>query len=406
VGPGLLPELVHAVEVHLPAFLPPLAGHHVVARASCRVYDFPCAISLRIAMSKACSATSFLSRAFSFHENGGGAYAPLNSYITRTHSRGAHPYSHYEQANLNTMKDYLSKALNIVRRAEPIHAIRQIAMLLPWLLRGHSAIRVDYPPKQTPRYNYGETPHADIFDLLIKHKCKYRDVLRKFLHHSNEFCAIAKRESDVQVPSDPCWINGYLPGLDSVALYGLLSDLNPAKYIEIGSGHSTRFARKAISNGNLKTQIISIDPQPRADIESLCDHITRRPLEEVDLSLFDGLEPGDIVFFDGSHRVFTNSDVTVFFLEVLPKLTSGVYIQIHDIFLPWDYSPDVVGHSYSEQYMLAVLLLFGAEKFEVVLPNMFISRDRTLASVLDPLWQHPSMAGIEPHGGSFWMRKL
>jgi hypothetical protein len=281
----------------------------------------------------------------------------------------------------------------------------QSAALFPWLLRGHSAIKVDYPPTQTPRYGYGKQAHAIIHGVLNRNRAKYADTLVRWLQYKNAFCTIAQTEHQRARAADPCWINGYLPGLDAVALYGMLSDLNPAKYIEIGSGHSTRFAREAIRNGNLRTKIISIDPQPRADVEALCDHVIRTPLEEANLCVFDGLEPGDIVFFDGSHRAFTNSDVTVFFLDVLPKLNEGAYLQIHDIFLPWDYPPDVVVHSYSEQYMLATLLLFGGENFEVVLPNMFISRDNELATVLQPLWEHPALAGVETHGGSFWMRK-
>lgn len=39
----------------------------------------------------------------------------------------------------------------------------------------------------------------------------------------------------------------------------------------------------------------------------------RVPLEECDISVFDEMEAGDILFFDGSHRVFQNSDVVVFF---------------------------------------------------------------------------------------------
>ena len=97
------------------------------------------------------------------------------------------------------------------------------------------------------------------------------------------------------------------------------------------------FARHAIRTGNLKTTIMSIDPKPRAEIDSLCDRVMRLPLELCDLNLFRELEPGDILFFDGSHRIFANSDVTVFFIEVLPRLKPGVLVHVHDIFLPADY---------------------------------------------------------------------
>jgi hypothetical protein len=92
--------------------------------------------------------------------------------------------------------------------------------------------------------------------------------------------------------------------------------------------------------GGLETSITSVDPEPRREVDALCQHTIRRPLEEVDVAVFDNLQPGDIVFMDGSHRVFTNSDSTVFFLDILPRLGDGVVVGIHDIFLPFDYPPN------------------------------------------------------------------
>jgi hypothetical protein len=58
----------------------------------------------------------------------------------------------------------------------------------------------------------------------------------------------------------------------------------------------------------LQTSVTSIDPQPRAEVEALCDRAVRRPVETVDLALFDELEAGDILFVDNSHRSFMNSN--------------------------------------------------------------------------------------------------
>jgi hypothetical protein len=46
--------------------------------------------------------------------------------------------------------------------------------------------------------------------------------------------------------------------------------------------------------------------------------VVRGDLGTVDLSALDDLGPGDMVFFDGTHRAFMNSDVTTFMLDVLP----------------------------------------------------------------------------------------
>ena len=79
--------------------------------------------------------------------------------------------------------------------------------------------------------------------------------------------------------------------------------------------------------------ITSIDPQPRAEVDAICDEVVRSPLEDTDLSVFDTLDAGDILFVDNAHRVLPNSDATVVFLEVLPRLTVPVATTPHLIAL-------------------------------------------------------------------------
>jgi hypothetical protein len=76
--------------------------------------------------------------------------------------------------------------------------------------------------------------------------------------------------------------------------------------------------------------LTSVDPQPRASIDPLCDCVIRQPLEEVDTGLFEELQPGDFLFIDSSHRAFTNSDVTILFMNLLPSLGNGVVVHLHD----------------------------------------------------------------------------
>jgi hypothetical protein len=199
-------------------------------------------------------------------------------------------------------------------------------------------------------------------------------------------------------------VNGWLPGLDSAALYTFLARTDPALYLEVGSGNSTKFARRAIEDHGLRTRLVSIDPQPRAEIDALCDEVVRSPAEEVDLTVYDRLGAGDVLFVDNSHRCLQNSDATVMFLEVLPRLQPGVLVEFHDIVLPEDYPPEWLDRFYSEQYLLAAYLLAGGDRLSVELPNHFVSTDAELAAILAPLWDDPALAGVERHGGSFWIR--
>jgi hypothetical protein len=133
------------------------------------------------------------------------------------------------------------------------------------------------------------------------------------------------------------WENGWISPLDAISIYGYLANKNPRYYVEVGSGNTTIFAAQSIHDNNLRTKIISIDPFPRAGIDRLCHKIYRLSFEDMDLDFFASLSAEDILLLDNSHRSFPNSDVTVFFTEVLPRLPSGILYTMHDIFLPMDY---------------------------------------------------------------------
>jgi hypothetical protein len=173
--------------------------------------------------------------------------------------------------------------------------------------------------------------------------------------------------------------------------------------VEVGSGNSTKVAAMAKKHFGLEMQITSVDPMPRAEIDQLSDRILRQPFETVDTELFTSLEAGDVLFIDNSHRMLPNSDVTVFFMEVLPRLKPGVVVHIHDIYLPYDYPQFMCDRAYSEQYPLAVWLLANPDRTKVLMPNFFVSEDRELASILNELWNADALQGVERHGGSFWI---
>src|SRR5512132_3597803 len=73
------------------------------------------------------------------------------------------------------------------------------------------------------------------------------------------------------------------------------------KHVGVGSGFSTRLARRAIDDSAASTKLFSIDPSARADIDRLCDEIHRVSLQEVSRDVFDALRAGDIVVVDATH---------------------------------------------------------------------------------------------------------
>lgn len=260
---------------------------------------------------------------------------------------------------------------------------------------------IDFPVRAKSRDFSASPQMRGLLAKLEAERGAYVDLLAHIAAQYGE----ALREIPMDAPDDarqPHWMNGWLPGLDGAAIYAFVADRKPKTYFEVGSGNSTKFARRAIADHNLSTRIVSVDPMPRAEVDAICDEMHRCGFEDFDLARMDDLEAGDVVFIDNSHRSLPNSDVTVFFMEALGRIPVGCLYGIHDIFLPWDYPEDWAPRFYSEQYLLAAYLFGGADGDEIVLPGAFASRTDIIRA-LDPLWS--AKPGILDHGGGFWMKK-
>ncbi len=267
------------------------------------------------------------------------------------------------------------------------------------------SIHLDYKVNVEPRYGYGKPPHSLLYSIINQNRKEYADILQFFSQFKDNIQLI--KDSSVENDHDkPAWNNGFLPGLDIIGIYGMIARYMPLNYLEIGSGNSTKVARKAITENNLGTKITSIDPFPRANIDHLADTVIREPFENIKDNRYiaELLNENDILFIDNSHRVFPNSDATICFLELLPYLKKGVIVHIHDIYLPYDYPQIMCDRFYNEQYMLAAFLLADSKKYKPILPNFFISEDAELSKLLAQVWKHPNLAKVEKHGGSFWFQ--
>jgi hypothetical protein len=259
----------------------------------------------------------------------------------------------------------------------------------------------DYPYAPRPRFGHGLPAHPGIERLLAADRGRYEDLLDRVAGFATDLGRIPL-DPDPGDPDGPHWDNGWFPALDGAVLYGLVASRRPRLYLEIGSGNSTRFAARAVRDHATGTRIVSVDPMPRAGIDALCDRVVRAPLEDLDLGLLSEVSPGDVVFFDGSHRSFQNSDATVFFLEVLPALPSGTVVGVHDVFLPADYPPGWSGRWYNEQYLLAARLLAPDPGLSVLLPAAYVAADPALSGRLRDLWSALGRPGMNHGGAAFW----
>ncbi|MBK9152003.1 MAG: class I SAM-dependent methyltransferase [Saprospiraceae bacterium] len=287
-----------------------------------------------------------------------------------------------------------------------INTVCGLETLKRWFKLLHPGIQkliMDYPVHMVPRYGHGKAPHQKLYEIVNANRNQYTKLLEGFDRYMDVFHSIRKagEEKDNTMP---VWNNGYLPGLDIMALFTIIADTKPVKYLEVGSGNSTKVAALAKKLFSPHTEIISIDPAPRAEIDRLADKIMRQPFETVHPDMLPGLQSGDILFIDNSHRILPNSDATVFFLEIFPALSPGVLVQIHDVYLPYDYPQFMCDRFYSEQYALACYLLANSEKYATLFPAYFISQDDDLSNRIEHLWENPNLHQVERHGGSFWLK--
>ena len=267
------------------------------------------------------------------------------------------------------------------------------------------SIHLDYPVEFRPRHApASDTGLSEINKLLHSQAQDFKLKAELIRSYETDLVQFKKRSEEPNALM-PGWNNGYLPGLYMAALFAFVSEFQPKRYVEVGSGNSTLVAAAAKSQHSPLTEITSIDPFPRAEIDQLSQVIIREPFESLNADeLLRSLEAGDMLFIDNSHRVLPNSDATVFFLEWLPKLADGVIVQIHDIYLPWDYPQEMCDRAYSEQYMLAIAIVSNPKRYKPLFPAFWASEQPEMSTILAPIWNHPNTIGVEPHGGSFWLQ--
>lgn len=197
--------------------------------------------------------------------------------------------------------------------------------------------------------------------------------------------------------------------VDAEVLYCVIRHFRPSRIVEIGSGFSTFVAaeacRKNLEEGH-KTLLTSIEPYPndilRRGFPGL-EALIEAPVEEADPAVFRSLGANDILFIDSSHVLRIGNDVHYEYLRLIPSVSPGVFIHIHDIFLPLEYPKEWVlneGRFWNEQYLLQAFLAFN-HSFPVVWAGCYMHCKY-------PDLLRETFPSYDPHTtlpGSFWMRR-
>jgi hypothetical protein len=163
--------------------------------------------------------------------------------------------------------------------------------------------------------------------------------------------------------------NGAFGSGDAEYWYNLIRHKKPKRIIEIGSGFSTRMARRALEanereNPQYACEHILIEPYEHEWLEELGITVIREKVEDSDMGMFKRLEANDLLFIDSSHIIRPRGDVLFEYLELLPTLNVGVIVHIHDIFSPKDYPAEWIVDDvrfWNEQYLLEGFLTLNKD---------------------------------------------
>ena len=211
--------------------------------------------------------------------------------------------------------------------------------------------------------DYAESTHASEFEgyaaleeMFDARRDAFVELIDAIDSHAADLEAIRGLE-----PPEPRFEQDWFPRLDAAVYYTLIRLNRPARIIEIGSGHSTRFACRAVRDGGFECDITAIDPNPRADIARLPVTGIRKPVQEVSLDVFRELRAGDFLAVDSSHVMMPGTDVDFMINKAMPYLPSGVFVSFHDIHLPDAYPDEWPFGIYNEQNGVAPLLQGGYE---------------------------------------------
>ncbi len=238
------------------------------------------------------------------------------------------------------------------------------------------------------------------------------DLLADFnKQFSEEFNSFPKYKNEVENAWEYFIQNQNFTSVDGEILYCMIRKYLPKNIIEVGSGYSTFLISKALgvnkkSNDHYSPNLISIEPYPREFFKTnvpLLNTLIEKPVQDVELYLFQNLEENDILFIDSTHVMKYGSDVEFELFNILPHLHKGVIIHFHDIFWPYNYPEKWVrenGWFWNEQQFLQSFLMYN-DSFEILWSSSMMHQYApvSLAKIFNSYSNHENP-------GSLWLRKI
>jgi hypothetical protein len=201
-------------------------------------------------------------------------------------------------------------------------------------------------------------------------------------------------------PPAPRFDQDWFPPLDAAAAYALVGLAQPRRIVEVGAGHSTRFLARAIADRGLATELLCIDPAPRATLRGLNVRWLETTLQQAPPGCFADLAAGDLLVVDSSHILMPGSDVDWLLNRILPALAPGVLVHVHDVFLPDPYPETWAWRGYNEQQGVAALL--QGDAYAIRFASHYVASRQPERLAIGVLSELPCRAG---HASSLWLEK-
>jgi hypothetical protein len=302
---------------------------------------------------------------------------------------------------------------NVVAMILPGRLMRNKQLFDVWENKGYHVTPIHfYEPIPDTRDLSEElwTRQSELSGIQIKDQV----ILDRLLHFANqyrqEYTTIPTNKTDI--PHQFYIRNGAFVSVDAEILYCMIREYKPRRVTEIGSGNTTYLAAQAIEanrqeNPSYHCHLTAIEPYPVAILKQGFPGLTElveKPIQSIPLPFFDTLDDGDILFIDSSHVAKIGSDVLYEYLEILPRIKKGVFVHVHDIFLPAEYPKAWIfsdRHFWNEQYLFQAFLLFN-NAFEIIWPGSYMHHK--YPEKLEDAF--PSYDSKNTMPGSFWIRKI
>ncbi|MGA7622266.1 MAG: class I SAM-dependent methyltransferase, partial [Candidatus Acidiferrales bacterium] len=191
--------------------------------------------------------------------------------------------------------------------------------------------------------------------------------------------------------------------IESQVMHCFIRANAPPVITEVGSGISTACLVYASDlnrkEGKTPSQITCIEPYPRKAFQNIRSiHHLRQPCQTIPISTFEELGPGDLLSIDSSHSVRVGSDVIRIYLDIIPRLPPGVFIHIHDVFLPYLYQRSLLSNYFAwQETTLLLALLINNTHLSILacLSALHYDRPKKLVELLRDYRHRDGLEGLD-----------